>query len=298
MALHRAAVALNSSLDLRTVLRTLAEVTLEATEASRASLLLARDGGYVPAVSLGHRADERLWGAFREMGPVTLDSLQQAMLADGYPVPLPDPANSPLFPSHWAERFDLESLVVVQLRSSGEPCGLLVVDYPRRDEFDDSELALLEAIAALAGVAVANARLHEHTRRLARLRGMLADAAAQLAPPLDRSEIAQRLSGAMTELVDAEVVGIGLLDRHGQLRPLVATYRGEVPAPMPLSHVAARIVYRVAETRRWSAAPCRPTRTARLRRLEALERPWHRGHPPGRSCSYRATPCKIRPPGP
>lgn len=248
LALHRAAVALNSSLDLRTVLRTLAEVTLEATEASRASLLLARDGGYVPAVSLGRRSDERLWSAFREMGTVVLDPSQQAMLADGNPVPLADPTGSPLFPSHWAERFDLESLVVVQLFASGEPCGLLAVDYPRRDHFDDGELALLEAIAALAGVAVGNARLHEQTRRLARLRGILADAAAELAPPLERVDIAQRLADAMYELLEAEVVGIGLLDRDRLLRPLLVTGCDEVPEPLPLAHVPARIIERVAET--------------------------------------------------
>lgn len=248
MALHRAAVALNSSLDLRTVLHTLAEVTLEATEASRASLLLAREGGYVPAVSLGQRTDERLWDAFREMGPVTLDALQRSLLADGTPVPLTDPASDPLFPSQWVERFGLESLVVVQLFTSGDPCGLLVVDYPARDDFDDGELALLEAIAALAGVAVGNARLHEHTRRLARLRGVLAEAAAELAPPLERAEIAQRLADAMHELLGAEVVGIGLMDRAGLLRPLLVTGSAQLPEPQPLGRVPTRIVERVSET--------------------------------------------------
>lgn len=246
-ALHRAAVALNSSLDLRTVLHTLTEVTLDATDADRASLLLAQDdGSYVPAVSLGPQSERELWEAFREMGPVVLDDVQQALLAGGRPVALPDAAASPVFPTAWAERFDLQSLVVVQLLASGEPCGLLVVDYPRRDEFDDGELSLLEAIAALAGVAVANARLHEQTERRARLRGILAAAAAQFAPPLHRREIARRLATTMSELLEVEVVGIGLIDADGLIQPLHLTGCEELPAPRRLAQVPARITDRVA----------------------------------------------------
>lgn len=243
--LERIALALNSTLELREVLRVLAEVTLDASGASRCSLFLTDQGLLRPAVAIGTHADDDLWEAFREMGPIGLTPEREGLFDNAQAVVVEDALDSPIVPSRWAERFTLRSLVIVPLLAAGEPCGLMAVDYPERRVFSDAELRMLEAIGASAGVAVHNARLYEATVQRARLQETLARAAAAMSHPLEPGEVAGRLAAAYADLVDSRCCAVGELDgRASRILPLLVTGYAS-PAPIPLvdlpPHIGARL---------------------------------------------------------
>lgn len=232
--LQRVVGALNSTLELREVLRLLGEATLEATGAARCTLFLLDQGVFTPAVALGME-NEDLWRAFREMPDVTLDPEQARLFRRFRAVAIEDARSDPLIPRPWVDRFDLRSLVIVPLLAVGEPCGLMVVDYPTVRTFDADEVRLLEAIGQSAGVAVRNARLFEAERRRARLQEALARGAAALSQPLEPGFIAGRLAAAYTDLLGASCCAIGRMDyeEHQVVPILVSGYAD--PPPMPFT---------------------------------------------------------------
>ncbi|MGH7899087.1 MAG: GAF domain-containing protein, partial [Candidatus Binatia bacterium] len=243
--LGRVALALNSTLELREVLRLLAEITLDATGADRCSLFLLEGFVLRPAVAIGWEPQDELWAAFREMGPIDLRAVPSGWerLAEGSAVGIEDAQLSDLVPPVWAERFELRSLVLVPLLAQGEPCGLMAVDYRRPRPFGEDELRLLEAIGSYAGVAVRNARLFEGTHRRARLQEALARGMAALASPLDPARIAHHLVDAYVDLLGARVSAIGLFDpARKEITTVAARGTNRVRGPIPFSEVPEHIV--------------------------------------------------------
>lgn len=233
--LQRVATALNSTLELREVLRSLAEATREATGAARCTLFLLDQGVFTPAVALGME-NEDLWRTFREMPAVTLDPEQARLFRRFRAVAIEDARTDPLIPRPWVDRFDLRALVIVPLLAVGEPCGLMVVDYPTVRAFDQEELGLLEAIGQSAGVAVRNARLFEAERRRARLQEALARGAAALSQPLEPGFIAGRLAAAYTDLLGASCCAIGRVDyEREEVVPILVSGLAD-PPPLPFSY--------------------------------------------------------------
>lgn len=248
--LRRAAVALNSRLSLGDVLDLFTHEILAHTDAQRASLLLCRTVGdpsghrveLHPAASAARTDDPALMQAFRSHAVLTLNARQRLAFERARAIQVPRAGGSSLVPDEWVHQFDLASVVLVPLFADGRPCGLLAADYTPRDAFDPEEVDLLEALAEVAGVAIRNAHLYEAAGERARLRGVLSDATAALAAPLEREVIAHRLAEAMQALLHAEVAMVGFLDRDGWLRPLAITDDRPLPESRPLARVPARIV--------------------------------------------------------
>jgi len=242
--LRRVADALNSTLELREVLRALGEATLEATGGARCTLFLLENGVFTPAVALGQEDNEDLWRAFREMPAVKLDPEQARLFRRFRAVAIEDARTDPVIPRAWVDGFNLRALVIVPLMALGQPCGLMALDFPQVRAFEDSELRLLEAIGQSAGVAVRNARLFDNERRRARLQEALARGAAALSQPLEPSVIAGRLAAAYTDLLGASCCAIARIDYDNhQVLPMVVSGYDAAP-PMPFdqfpSHVRRR----------------------------------------------------------
>lgn len=257
--MHRVGLTLNSTLELPEVLHRLAKLTLDVTDAHRCSLFLLRGHLLEPAVAIGTVRNEDLWAAFREMGPVRLDDLPEAWrrLASADAVPIEDAVASPLLPREWVQRFDLRSLVLVPLHAAGEPCGLLVVDHPTQRSYEDDEIALLESVAAYAGVAVRNARLFEDAEQQARMQRTLARGAGALVAPDRRSDLLDELVSAFAELLDTTGCAIGLFDEDMTRITTVATHdRTKSERPIPISSVPDEVVDRLTEA--WTEDPGRP----------------------------------------
>ncbi len=244
--LERVALALNSTLELKEVLRLLAQIILEATGGQRCSLFLLEGRQLHPAVAIGTWSDEDLWNAFHSMAPTDLDIPRWRLFLKGQPVALEDARESDLIPKDWVDRFSLRALALVPLMAGDEPYGLMAVDWPEARSFDESEIRRLGAIGSYAGVAVRNARLFEVVKKSARIQEALAAGASALASPLEPAEIAQRLADAYLDLLGAELCAIGLFD-SGRTKVTTIAARGtrEISGPLPLAEVPKRIVARL-----------------------------------------------------
>jgi signal transduction histidine kinase len=219
-ALERIALALNSTLELREVLRALAGETLSLAGAGRTSLFLISDGALVPAASRAAHADDELWEAFQRMAPIPLTAERSALMALGQVLVVDDPAG--ICPPEWIERFDLHCLVMVPLLAGDVPCGLMTIDFPQSRRLDERELGLLQAIGSFAGVAVRNARTYEAARRTARLQAGLAEAAGALSFALPPDEVAGRLCAAATDLLGVRRSAVAMLNgRRRMVSPLL-----------------------------------------------------------------------------
>ena len=255
-ALERIALALNSTLELREVLRALAEETRATAGAGRTSLFLLDHGVLQPAVSLGRSTDEALWEAFQAMPPIEVTPARAAVMEAGHAVVLYDPTAGGICPQEWVERFGIGCLVIVPLLAGSTPCGLMTIDFPQRRSFAAEELAVLEAIGSFAGVAVRNARSYAAARRTARLQAGLARAAATLASPLRPEEVAGRLCTAAARLLDARrSVVVTVASDRVTVTPLIASGVDTPIAPGDLATVPQHI--RDELTRHWTATPGR-----------------------------------------
>lgn len=242
--LERVALALNSTLELRDVLRVLAEITLEVTGAARCGLFLLEGHTVEPVIAIGTSPDDDLWDEFRAMGAVPLDVIPTAWerLLQGRAVPLADARESVLIPQSWIDRFDLKAVALVPLLAMGEPCGVMGVDYQSWHLFGDDEIRLLEAIGMYAGVAIRNARLFDSTRRRARLQAALAEGAAALVSPLEPEGIALRLADAYSNLLQARLCAIALIeDDRSHVRTLVARGIDPRSARIPMDDIPERL---------------------------------------------------------
>lgn len=253
--LERVGLALNSTLELSEVLHQLTAVSLEAGRADRCSIFLLEGNKLNPITAIGELRNEDLLAAFRAMGPVDLDSIPSAwdLLAAGRAVPIEDAATSPLIPNPWVERFGLRSLALVPLFAVTEPCGLMTMDYQYRRTFSDEELRLYEAIGSYAGIAVRNAHLFHTTRRRSELNEGLVRASAGLVSPRSRRDLLARLIESYTDLFEARLCAIGLVDRpHSRVQVMAARGTKKIEESLPISRVPYRIKERLSRVWRES----------------------------------------------
>jgi signal transduction histidine kinase len=183
--LRRIALTVNSSLEIRQVLAQVANLSLEAIPADRASIFLLDQSGMrlAPGTAIGSRADPDLWERFRSLDPVDLTEVpaRWAAFTGGRAVGIPDTAASPLVPPEIVEVFGTRSALLAPLTAAGEPQGLLCLDWTSSGrDFSEADLARIEAIAGFAALAVRNARLYEGLNAKARLLGRLFEIAGVL----------------------------------------------------------------------------------------------------------------------
>lgn len=171
VALADIATAMNSSLGLDEILRTVVRLTCDVLAANRATILLLDDMlRLVPTVSHGAVEDPAALARFREMPPIALAGIPRALELMGTPsgVPISDVGLSELIPNEWIAEFGLKSLLIGPIVADGETLGALVVDYvDERHDFTPAEVRTLEGIAACTATAMRNGRLYDEAVRRA-----------------------------------------------------------------------------------------------------------------------------------
>lgn len=254
-----AATLLNSTLELREVLRRLADLALQTSGAQRASIFLLEGHVLRPTVAIGRSRNEDLWATFQDMGPVRLADIPSArqQLGQAASIPVEDAASSELIPREWAEHFDLRSLVLVPLRAVDEPCGLLVVDHATRRSFTAEDLRPLEALGACAGVAVRNARLYDTARQQATRQKALARGTSALVSHDDTRQVLSALTEAFADLTGAELCAVGLFDDDLARITTVSSTSGPAPVgAIPFTDIPTEILDELTEA--WSTDARQP----------------------------------------
>jgi GAF domain-containing protein len=120
-----------------------------------------------------------------------------------------------------------ESMVVAPMLSDGEPIGAIVLSKLGLDQFDDTDLHMLEVVAGTAAAACENVRLYAGMREAAEVSEALLELGAALALQGSVDAVAEMLARAVDRLVESAAISVWL--RNGSEMALAA-YSGYTPA--------------------------------------------------------------------
>src|SRR5262249_28135072 len=105
----------------------------------------------------------------------------------------------------WAKSEGLASLVAVPLLLEDKPVGVLVSLSRQRREFNKEEIALVQALATSAAVAIRNARLYEETQTRLRHTETLVSVSQAIGATLELSEILRRATREMVRALGGDM---------------------------------------------------------------------------------------------
>lgn len=161
--LYEVAQTVSSSLRLQAVLNLIVESAMRVMDVKACSLRLLDDD----KDHLIQRASQGLSEEYSSKGPVKVSEspVDQQVLA-GESKALVNVARGPGFQyAEQAAKEGLTSVLTVPLRSKDEPLGVIRTYARSERKFTTDEIALLEAFANQASVAIENASLYEDIRR-------------------------------------------------------------------------------------------------------------------------------------
>jgi diguanylate cyclase (GGDEF)-like protein len=110
-----------------------------------------------------------------------------------------------------------ESLLAVPLRYGARVVGVIVVSKLGLNQFDETDVRLLEVLAGHAAVAVENASLYESARREADSATSLLEFGRELATLIDLDDIAGRVTALSAEILGSRHTSF-YVETDGQLR--------------------------------------------------------------------------------
>jgi signal transduction histidine kinase/CheY-like chemotaxis protein len=115
------------------------------------------------------------------------------------------PVDPRLQERQWAKAEGLMSLVAVPLLLEDAPVGVLVGLSRQRREFASEEVALMQALATSAAVAIRNARLYEETQRRLRYNETLVSVSQAIGSTLDLTDILRRSTREMVRALGGDM---------------------------------------------------------------------------------------------
>ena len=117
------------------------------------------------------------------------------------------------------EQQELETVVSIPLDSPGMLPGLLTVACPPTHRFNHDDLHLLQSLAEQVAIGIANAELHEETKRNMQRLSLLRKMASILASSDDINEVSRSFVAAVREMVHFDQASIHLVDEeHYKMR--------------------------------------------------------------------------------
>ncbi|NLF65625.1 MAG: GAF domain-containing protein [Chloroflexi bacterium] len=164
-ALHEVELAVSTSLDPEVVYGTIVRRAAELLESDVASLLLW-DGERQQLVLLAtcHEDEVTIGG---DWIPVNNPDVAARLQGARRPLVIEQAADDPCVPAHFRDRFGVQAVLYLPLRYRDRLSGMLVCAQTRNTRsWQPEALGLGESLAVHAANAIANARLHEATRRL------------------------------------------------------------------------------------------------------------------------------------
>lgn len=159
-ALYRVAVAINSTLDTRGVLRAIAESTTRAVQAKACSIMLLSPDRR----ELYHNAAFGLSDWYVRKGPVSVD-LSIAEALEGHSVAVLDAGSDPRVQYRpQAIREGIASILCVPVRLRDDVIGVMRVYSGEPREFSAEDVEFVEAVANLGAIALENAHHYEEVK--------------------------------------------------------------------------------------------------------------------------------------
>lgn len=111
-----------------------------------------------------------------------------------------------------ASKYGSKSSVSAPLLVRDKLVGVITLSHPNEGYFDLDDLALVQAIADQAGIAVLNGQLYDESRRTARIMKAIADSAAAINVSLQLDEVIQTILEQTANALEIEAASLALID--------------------------------------------------------------------------------------
>jgi GAF domain-containing protein/CheY-like chemotaxis protein len=228
--------AVSSTLDMQGVVRHFLRSVAQTIGADCVgSWILQEDGEWLEPLA-GYRIPREWLAAFRDF---RVSLLKHAFYAEaartGRPVYTTDAANDSRMPAVIRERSPHRTQLFVPVVVKDRMiAGFAAVWWEQAREFTDSELALMEALANQAGVALENARLFAENRRRVEELSVLHDLSRAVTGQLDRAALIEALRSHIARVLAAENMVLILKDEErGDLEVALRIVAGAEDAAPP-----------------------------------------------------------------
>jgi|GEM_PF-1031893 len=140
---------------------------------------------------------------------VGVDGVTGWAAGSGEPVIVPDVTSDPRY--HRLVPGQTGSELVMPLKVKGQVIGVLNVESERQNAFDESDIAVLQALANQAAVAIENARLFAAEQRRVEQFRALAQMGHQITSILDQSQLLAQTAQLISRAFGYYHVGIGIV---------------------------------------------------------------------------------------
>lgn len=219
-----------SALDLRTVLERVLSLSMENVGAINGSLIVMDDGG--EAVEAVIVTGGQIHPHATEQLSVTLEhGLAGWVARHRQAVLIADTSQDERWlrrPDDSASQTGAKSAVSAPILARERLIGVMTLVHPRPGNFTRDHLALVQAIADQAGIAILNARLYAESQRQARVMTAVAESAIAITASLNLDEVLQRILDQISQALQVDEVSLALIDPSGQnLEYRASTNKGE-----------------------------------------------------------------------
>jgi NtrC-family two-component system sensor histidine kinase KinB len=212
--LYHVSRELAAALDLRTVLQRVLFLSMRNVNAISGSIIVLDDNGQAveAAIITGEQFHEHTTIQLR----ATLENGLAGWVARAKQAVLIQDTSRD---ARWLRRPDDEedqtgpkSSVSAPLMVRDRLVGVITLVHPQTNFFNLDHLALVQAIADQAGIAVLNARLYAESQRQARVMTAVAESAAVINATLQLEDVLQRILEQISQVMRVEVVSLALID--------------------------------------------------------------------------------------
>lgn len=208
--LLKVADVVNTTLDLDTTLRRVAELVREVIDYEIFAILLLNEKTqelrFRFQVGYSREVAERIRIKVGEGVTGIAAQRREAILVD-------DVANDPRYISAVP---NVRSELAVPLIIKNRLIGVIDIESPQPDHFTEEHKRLLTLIASRMAVGIENARLYTRTTRQARTLVLLNEIARELTSILNVDELLKRIAELLRRLIDYQMFSILLLDAAGE----------------------------------------------------------------------------------
>jgi GAF domain-containing protein/CheY-like chemotaxis protein/anti-sigma regulatory factor (Ser/Thr protein kinase) len=225
-ALLEVSQILNSTLEARPLLRTVAIKIAQVCGVDRCTIARSLEGALVPVTSqfADGREEPGLWRRFvrsRVDDPTRLPA-HARVIETRTPLIIADTAHTDLIPREWTEAFGARACLLVPIVRQDRPIGIVQLDYCDRPRpFEPSQVNLAMAVAGQLALAMDNARLYAEAQERLREATTLLAVGQALSQPGPSVEGMRRVAREVGRALGADMVGAYAIDpRRDALIPV------------------------------------------------------------------------------
>ena len=217
------------ALDLRTVLQRVVLLSMQNVGAVNGTMIVLDDSGQ-PVDSIIIVGSQVLEDTTQQLR-ITFDrGLAGWVARHSEAVLIPDTTKDERWlrrPDDAKERSGAKSAVSAPVMVRDRLVGVITLVHPTPGSFSGEHLALIQAIADQAGIAVINARLYHESQRQARVMTAVAESAAVITASLDLKDVLQRILEQVSQALRVEVVSLALIEPDDPILTYEASTAGE-----------------------------------------------------------------------